>query len=35
MNNIIYCWNGCIDKDTDYYVIIKPIVIGDEDFMPC
>ena len=30
-----YCWNACMDKDTDYYVIMYPIVIDDEDFMYC
>jgi len=35
MSKEIYCWNGCIDKDTKYYVIMHPIVIDDEDFMYC
>lgn len=35
MTEIVYCWNGCIDKDTDYYVVMQHIKIGDEDFMYC
>ena len=34
-SDIIYCWNGCIDKDTGWNKIMSPIVIGDEDFMFC
>ena len=34
-DDIIYCWNGCMDKDTNWWVIMKPIVNDGEDFMWC
>ena len=35
MSEIVYCWNGCMDKDTNWWVIMKPIVHDGEDLMWC
>jgi len=35
MERNIYCWSECMDEDTDYYVIMQPIIVGDEDCMFC
>ena len=35
MSEIVYCWNECMDKDTDYYVVMQDITIGDEDYVYC
>ena len=34
-NDIIYCWNGCMDEDSNWWVIMKPIVNDGEELMWC
>ena len=35
MSEIVFCWNECMDKNTDYYVVMEHITIGDEDYVYC
>jgi hypothetical protein len=35
MEKNIYCWDGCMDKDTDWNAIMQPIDWGGEDCVFC